>query len=185
MWFMYRTKNSLVFWNDRIPRGLITYFLGFYLGMFLSKFDLLSKKQRIIVRIISLVVIGLFVALLCVKKFISFNGVLDVSLAIGVGIFPFLIVLLYDIEKLNVLCSTKFVNYLGKLAFPMFILNFPVLYTVQYIDGGNFIWLKSIGWPAFLILIALHLGVSIIWERASFYTSTLIKTVKQKPEIAK
>ena len=179
MYAMYKKNIEWIIWSHEIPRGLITFFLGFYLGVLYEKFDSFDQKKMLLTRIISFVVLACFVTLMCLPEVRNRSVGRDIALSFGIVFFPSLFVLLYRIDVLNKFFGYKFFKYLAELSFPIYAFNEPILMTLRTLDT-DFLFSKGLGPWFLLFVLAISLAISCLYlfvEKLITKKLTSVKTV--------
>lgn len=160
MYGCQRAEMPFVFWNEDIPHGFISFFIGFYLAMYIKKYEAYSQKKKNYIRLGLLIWLTFF--LILVVQTNNDIPVLDLTLSFSIGFWPQFILLFYDVKWINKFANLRPIVILGYVSFLMYVLNFPVIKTIQVFDGFSF--LQSLdGWMAILILGVIHLLVSFTW----------------------
>ncbi|MCQ2752719.1 MAG: acyltransferase [Bacilli bacterium] len=166
---IFRGGFTFCFWNEDISIGLMTFFVGFYLGVYFNYFMSFTAKEKNIVRIIALVllVIALYFAIDTLVIEYAPEGYpipnIDLAVIFGVFIFPLLFITLFDVKWFNKICGIKPIHYFAEISMWAFIFNYPIIYLFK--ATGAFNYLSTINdWWAFLLLIAVSYGVAAICE---------------------
>ena len=172
---------NFLFWNVSVARGLISFFIGVSLGVFLKKYDNFSEKGKRIVKKVLLIELILFFYLLTRRNGSMYVG--DTILSYSFLVFPELIVFLYDMKILNKICSSKFVQFLGNISFGIYLWNFPILSTFYFLIINKFLNIPVLSIGFFMINIAAHIIVSTI--SYFLFDKFLINFIKKKLEMNK
>ena len=108
----------------------------------INKMDELKKQVKIFLICISLVIIiisfgYIFFHFENYSNFISNTNVFVSNLYIFFDfiIYPPLLYILYNFEWVNNFCNTRFIKYLGKISYGIYLWNFPIL-------GGTYLLIR-------------------------------------------
>ena len=132
--------------NGTLARGFFAFFVGIYLGKYLTLFNDFSLIKKIIIKILMLYLIFLFVWVYLhneLELFYTPPGFTYILL-----VFTPIMILLYDIKFLNKLFGMKFFKFLGDISYSIYICN---------IINISFFSVKF-----FLIFTAIHMVVGIL-----------------------
>ncbi len=168
---------NVFFLNNCIARGLISFFTGILLGFYLQKFNNYEKTKVKKIKFILFLELLLFVYLTTKStRDLYFK---DITICYNFLFFPELIVLLFNFEPLNKLCSSRFVTFLGNISFEVYLWNFPIMITFYILSVTNIINMSFNTLGFFIIFILTHLIVSII----GYYLIDvlLVNHLKKKP----
>lgn len=156
-------------WNVDLSRGLIAFFTGMLLGIFLQYFDKIKPTLKLIIRLIALAIIGIILFLVAFKSEI----ISPITTYVALFLFPEVIVLLYDVRWLNNIFSNKFSDKLGAISFGIYLWNFPILITLHtlIVTGVLNVQVSNILFLSALAII--HIVVAYIYD-------TLPKILKRK-----
>ena len=123
--FVYLNPINLPFLSVSCARGYIYFFIGVLWAKVQKR--LTSRKSRLIVCILSIVMILMYVFAYCYD--LLYQESLEIGLCI---IFP-LVLIGINLEWLNKMCDNKVVYFLGNISFGVFMWNIPVLICVRLI----------------------------------------------------
>lgn len=152
------------FYNDRFmytivsARGLVAFFVGVLLAHSFQYIDCYinqSFKNRIIYRII----LGL---LLMMMLYSYKNNCFDnIFLLFSIGVFPTLVLFLYDFKVVNTLCDTTICKFLGNISFGIYVWNFPILLIIHILITTGCMNINVLNPVFFFILFVIHIAVAI------------------------
>ena len=151
---------SFLFWNINIARGLISFFIGIIISIFLKKYDGYSIKQKKVLKMLLLFELLIFFFLLTRKTGNMYVN--DNVLSYTFLVFPELIVILYDFKILNKICNTRFFRFLGNISFGIYLWNFPILSTFYFLIINKIINIPVLSIEFFLLNILMHIIVATI-----------------------
>lgn len=173
-------KNPNFGFDSHIPRGLLAFFMGFYLGEFIKKFDTFKSKTKIISRIIALCFIAIFIVTMSVPITAEYNSnPLEFRVVSGLMFFIPLFVLLYDVRWLNNLFSHKVFKVAGGgLSLPIYVFNgFCCAISVAIVGGDNNA--QFIGGWFWLVMFVVHIAISLGWYYGDKLVRTRINKIKK------
>ena len=154
------SRTSFPFWNINIARGLMSFFMGVVVAIFIKRYDQYSEKSKRTLKKILLLELIIFFYLLTRR-----NGdmyVDDTILSYTFLVFPELIIFLYDMKILNKICSTEFMKFLGNISFGIYLWNFPIYSTFYYLIINRIIQINILS-SSFLIFNAIvHIFIATI-----------------------
>lgn len=145
-------------------RGLLSFFIGVYLGFL---FEFIRKKNfkntspgMIILRV--LLVLELALALSIVyspyeKEFIS-----SYQEYFMIYVFPPLLLLLYNVKWISKITDNKYINYLGGMSYSIYLWDFPILLFVHIIAFNTSDSSYVLQWWNVLIVVLIHLLVGAL-----------------------
>lgn len=147
---------EFLFWNARVARGLLAFFIGVFLGMFLTVYrDHFSPRSRRLFQLGGgmLLVAAVFVRTspwfgLLVKSMSNFYAFL---------VFPCLIFICYDCQWLNRLCSTRLVRWMGNISFGIYLWDFPIYLGLHILIRSGHLPLDVTSAPFLIFVAVLHL----------------------------
>lgn len=169
-----------ILWNRYISRGYISFFLGIFLGVFLELYPSCSKKAKAGIKTVCVIMILL--VMLLYNSGLTAMVIDDLSFTLCIYVFPALIVVLYNINWLNRICSMKIPEYLGKISFGIYIWNFPIFafWYLLYINGCLPWNPASYGFVGVNILVHLIIAVLSYECIEKRLTDRLISFLKEK-----
>lgn len=139
---IFETGWQFPFLTLSTSRGYIAFFEGIILYFLINKMDELKKQVKIFLICISLVIIiisfgYIFFHFENYSNFISNTNVFVSNLYIFFDfiIYPPLLYILYNFEWVNNFCNTRFIKYLGKISYGIYLWNFPIL-------GGTYLLIR-------------------------------------------
>ena len=139
---IFETGWQFPFLTLSTARGYIAFFEGIILYFLINKMDELKKQVKIFLICISLVIIiisfgYIFFHFENYSNFISNTNVFVSNLYIFFDfiIYPPLLYILYNFEWVNNFCNTRFIKYLGKISYGIYLWNFPIL-------GGTYLLIR-------------------------------------------
>lgn len=147
--------------NLSTARGYICFFVGVLLALFLQFSDRMTKCFRIIISCGCIVELLAAVRMLTSEYYYA-KCITDLFLFMTFLVFPEVIYICYNFKWLNQMCDNRFVEYLGKISFDIYIWNFPLLIVLRLVDVVGQLNLNiTSGW--FLIILAIiHLLVGVL-----------------------
>lgn len=161
LYFTFKQIGTVSVFNNRLSRGLIVFFAGFYLGQFLSIFKIYHRKKRIVIRVLSAIFLLIFISLVPLALKYDTTPNWDLTLYFGLAIFPCLFILLYDVKFLNKCLTNKIFTFVGKLSFPIYLFNAFILLFYDATLGIE--TEKCLGGWFWCILLLSHIAIAIIW----------------------
>ena len=151
------SKVSFLIWNESVARGLIAFFLGIMVNEYLKRMDKMSDIKRRKIKVCLLIYLLMFAFV--VYKDRSNIFITDSIFCYDFLFFPELIVLLYDLKRINRICSSKVVAFLGSISFGMYMWNFPILIMFHILYKVNLISFAVTSYTFIMINIIVHLMV--------------------------
>ena len=178
--FIIKTNFNFFLLNYSVSRGLVAFFVGLLLGnsILTNWIERAEKKQKIIFRIIILLILMLYSYCLFVPNSnLFFGSYYDIVLSYSLIFFPLLIILLFDLKYINNLGNTKIFKFLGNISFGIYIWNFPIMIIFVYLIKANILNVNILSWKFFVLNIVIHIFVgSISYLLIEKEISTLLKT---------
>ena len=169
--YIVNSKLGLSYY--RVGVGLYNYFLGFYIMIFLQKFENFKKPTQITLRIIG-ALIAMSIFLLFVLQHYSCEYFGPCEIAFNLIIWIPLFTCLYGL-KLNKIFNNKFFNFLGSLSFHIYVLQHPVdVFYSFIIKCFKFNLHPTLGFVVYYIALFVISIVSVI------LISKLTKVLKRK-----
>ncbi len=155
---------GFVIWNNSVARGLIAFFIGVLLGMFLAVYrERFTPRTCRLIRLAA----GLELAAAVFVRLCPWHGLLIKNIAnfYAFLVFPSVIFLCYDCHWLNRLCSTGLVRWMGNISFGMYLWNFPIYLGLHMLVVSGHMPLDVTSAPFFILVTVLHLVIA----SASYY----------------
>ena len=151
--FAYLNVLNLPFLSVSCARGYIYFFLGTMLGEIQDK---ASRKGRVIICIISLLLIIMFV-------FTKYYGLLyKESLEIGLFVVTPLVIFGINCSPLNRICDCKVVKKLGSISYGIFMWNIPVFIWTRFVEKAAGIEFEYGGLFAYLVIVAVNILIGAL-----------------------
>ena len=176
-----------------MARGYVAFFEGIILYFLINRMDELKNTARTFLICISLVIIimsfgYIFLHFENYSNFINNTNILISNLYIFFDfiIFPPLMYVFYNFKWINNFCNTRFIKYLGKISYGIYLWNFPIF-------GGTYLLIRFLKledesvvkywFLIWIIIVILHFILSILsynfFERR-FYYKKVINTKNMK-----
>ena len=158
---MQYSGTSFVGWNEDISRGYIAFFIGNMLGIFFQRIVVtITSRQMIIFRVIALLelIVALWIRLcpLHEAKMGNFRNFYTFL------VFPGIILLFYNCNWINKLCSTKLIKWMGNISFSVYLWNFPIYLGIHLLVISGHVSLDVTSTLFFILVVAVHLVVASI-----------------------
>lgn len=176
-------KKQYPFWNEDVARGLIAFFAGLLLGHFMKWLS--EKKENLTVsckrenryQLCFRLVIFLFLmlSLFFMKKSIWAMTDAVFTSVTAIVVFPLLLLLFFDVSRINCICDTRLFRFLGAISFDIYLWNFPIFITLHYfiVTGKMHCPVTSPGFILFLGL--LHIIVACLSHLFAQHLCRIIK----------
>ena len=158
--FIYYSGFDYFIWNIWVSRGLTSFFIGILLAKFFEYFKKLDNKYKIFIKIFLL--FELIVSMLIMLKINNLLDVYDKMYYYIFFFFPELLLLFYDCNWFNKICSTKFVKLLGDISFGIYLWDYPILITFHILYVTNIFKIQLTSWYFIAINIITHFTIAII-----------------------
>lgn len=158
----------LILYNGSMSRGFVSFFSGGLVYYFIK------YVRKEVQHVVSLSGICLFVIFAILAKLNYQVG--NESILFGTMIFPFVLMLVFNIKILNVFFSNPVFTYVGKISFSIYLCNYPleIFYKILQQKMGLFVT----GWMYFVVYIAAHIGFASIVHL--LFEKRIPKWLKQK-----
>lgn len=178
--FMTCVNQGIILWNVYVARGYISFFMGFFLEIFLEELNRLEKAKHCKIQGICILTF-LIVAYACICPYNELV-VDNLPFTVAVIAFPSLIIGLYDIRWINWICKTKLVTYLGNISFGIYIWNFPI-YAGFYLLYQCGVFSFGPSSKAFILInVVVHFIVAILSYELieKRFTNKIIEDLKKR-----
>ena len=156
--FMNFHQNQYVLFNYDIARGLISFFNGSLLMIFLQKQKIFSKK------FIKIILVGILI-IICYylyHKQIFLVPQYFTAIASTV-IFPLLFIILYGSEF--AFLKNKTIRTLGDLSYPIYLWNFPIFITLHLLITLNLLNINILSYHFLFLVAIIHIFVAYSYKR--------------------
>lgn len=169
---IFETGWQFPFLTLSTARGYIAFFEGIILYFLINKMDELKKQVKVFLICISSVIIIISFGYIFLHfenyfNFISNTNIFVSNLYVFFDfiIYPPLLYILYNFKWINNFCNIKFIKYLGKISYGIYLWNFPILggayLLIRLFKLSNEIIVKY-WFLIWIIIVILHFALSIL-----------------------
>lgn len=152
--------NPIYIFNYNIIRGFASFFIGIYTGKFLTIYNDYSDLKKEFVKIISLLLLIIYIIIAYFGKINNFYNPESISYTLFV--FVPLIIFLYDFKLLNKFFSFKIFKFLSDISYSIYIWNFPILIALHLLYVFKIINFNIYSYKFFLLLFIIHIIVGTL-----------------------
>ena len=139
---IFETGWQFPFLTLSTARGYIAFFEGIILYFLINKMDKLKKQTKKMLIFISLFIFVISFRYIYLNfenysSYVSHKNIVITNMFVFFDfiIYPPLLYILYNFKWINNFCNTKFIKYLGKISYGIYLWNFPIL-------GGVYLLIK-------------------------------------------
>ena len=164
---MYQDINYM-FLNPSVARGLVAFFEGCLIEFCMEDFNDELGRMKIPISIVAVLILAISIWLIIYKKSGYEPYIKNLYLYFDFYVYPSLILLLYNIDSINYICSTKIFKFFSDISFGIYLWNIPIysiVYLVIKVTGITNNVLQQYIMPLWLLLFVVHVIVAIL----SFY----------------
>nr|WP_314081704.1 acyltransferase [uncultured Leptotrichia sp.] len=162
---IFETGWQFPFLTTSVARGYVAFFEGIILYFLINrveKFGYQVKKMLIYISLFAFFVSFRYIFL----HFENYSTLIsNINIFFDFIIYPPLLYILYNFKWLNNFCNTRFIKYLGRISYGIYLWNFPILggiyLLIRLFKLNNEVIVKY-WFLIWIIMIILHFILSIL-----------------------